>query len=244
MFETEIKYSVLKAVLGVLSHLQDEVKLFLTEDGVGSNVVDPGHSAMAKVRLSKDAFEAYKAKDTTIAVDTAKIGQILKIAKAGDIVQLKHDEKGNKLVVKVGNVTRRIALLDPEEIGDPKIPDLNLPVTVEVQMEDLAKGITASEAITDCMQIIVTPDAFKVESKGDTDTVTMELPKDLLKQLECEEAIKSMFGLNFVKGMVSTIQSDSLVISFGLDHPMRAEADMIEGNCKVTYFIAPRIAEE
>src|SRR5256712_13331620 len=82
---------------------------------------------MVDLTLDRGAFEAYKADEGELGIDMDKMKEILRLAKAGETIAMRHDEDKNRLVVTVGNTTRRMAPLVTAGGSDPKVPSPNLP---------------------------------------------------------------------------------------------------------------------
>jgi len=127
LFEGKVKADVLKEVVDVVSTLVDEAKFNVGKDSITVKAVDPAHVAMVDLSLDRGAFEAYKADEGELGIDMDKMKEILRLAKGGETISLSHDEDKNRLVVAVGNTTRRMALVDTAGMSDPKVPSLNLP---------------------------------------------------------------------------------------------------------------------
>ena len=60
------------------------------------------------------------------------------------------------------------------------MPNLNLPAKVVLKASELTQGVRASEAVSDHLALTVNKDNFELFAEGDTDTVNLKLPKDLL----------------------------------------------------------------
>ena len=242
MFEAEIKNEVLKEVLSVVSTLVDEAKFTFNAQGLHLKVVDPAHVAMADITLSSKAFESYKAQETSLGIDIKKLMDVIKLAKPGDVIKLTHDEEKNSLIVKVSNITRRMQLVDTSSISDPKVPNLTLPVSLKLEASHLTQGIRASESVSDHITLTVSAEGFELSSKGDTDYVNLKLPKDLIKEINCSENVKSMFSLSYFSNMIKSVGTGNDVsLSLGTDYPIMMEFEISEGKGRVKYLLAPRI---
>jgi len=245
MFKAKIKSEVLKEVIGVLSTLVDEAKFNVSKDGIVVKAVDPSHVAMVDLNLGKKAFEEFKADESELGVDLDKISDTLKLVRSGEMVELRHDENKNKLVMGLGNITRRMSLVDTAGMSDPKVPNLDLPVKVTLKSTEMARGIKASESVSDHITLIANPDGFEMNSEGDTDSVNLKLPKDLLVELECKETARSLFPLDYLAKMVRAIESgDSLTMYLGTDYPVKIEFDIAGNEGHGRYLLAPRIESE
>ena len=245
MFAAKLKSEVLREVVEVVSPLVEEAKVGINKEGITIRAVDPAHVAMVDLSLNKKAFEEYKADDSEIGVNIDKVRDILKLAKPNDVISMKHDEDKNKLVLSVGNVTRRMSLVDTAGMSDPKIPSLNLPAKIVIKTEELRQGIRASESVSDHLALSANPDGFEMNSEGDTDSVDLKLPKDLLDELVCKETVRSLFPLDYFSNMVKAIASaEAVTIYIGNDYPVNMEFEIATGKGEVKYLLAPRIESE
>jgi proliferating cell nuclear antigen len=245
LFEGKVKADVLKEVVDVVSTLVDEAKFNVGKDSITVKAVDPAHVAMVDLTLDRGSFEAYKADEGELGVDMDKMKEILRLAKGGETIALSHDEDKNRLVVHVGNTTRRMALVDTAGMSDPKVPSLNLPAKLVVRTEELRQAIRASESISDHIALKASAEGFEIVSEGDTDSVTHMVPKDLLEELQAKEAVRSLFPLDYFSNMVKAISSASNVTLYlGSDYPVKIEFKIAGGKGEVKFLLAPRIESE
>ncbi|UCD92587.1 MAG: proliferating cell nuclear antigen (pcna) [Methanobacteriota archaeon] len=245
MFTAKAKSEVLKELIDVVSTLVDEVKFNVSKSGIAVKAVDPAHVAMVDLSLEKGAFEEYKGNDTELGIDINKIREVLKLARAGEIISIDHDEDKNRLIMSVGNIVRRMSLVDTAGMSDPKVPNLDLPAKLSVRTEELRQGIRASESVSDHIALISSPDSFEMISEGDTDSVNLKLPKDLLEELDCKETVRSLFPLDYFSNMIKAVSSaESITMHLGNDYPVRMEFDIAGGKGGVKYLLAPRIESE
>ena len=229
----------------VVSTLVDEAKFNISEDGISLRAVDPAHVAMIDMSLKSSAFENYKASENELGIDITKMLDVLKLAKPSDIITINHDEEKNRLILKIANITRSMSLVDTTGMVEPKVPNLSLPVKVVVSTSELSQGIKASEAISDHISLSATTDGFELASEGDTDAVKLNLPKELLDELECKENVKSLFSLDYFSNMVKSAQSSSTItMNLGTDFPVKIEFPIATDNGQVNYLLAPRIESE
>ncbi|TLZ51109.1 MAG: proliferating cell nuclear antigen (pcna) [Methanobacteriota archaeon] len=246
MFDAKVKTGVLKEVIDVVATLVDEAKFNAGKEALVVKAVDPAHVAMVDLTLDRGAFESYKADDLELGLDMDKMKEVLKLARAGDeVLAFTHEEDKNRLVVHVGNITRRMSLVDTAGMSDPKVPNLNLPAKVKVRTEELRQGIRASESVSDHIALIVNPDGFEIVSEGDTDSANLRLPKDMLDELVVKEKVRSLFPLDYFSNMIKAIGSAPTVTMYmGNDYPVRLEFDIAGGKGQVKYLLAPRIESE
>ncbi|HVO78192.1 MAG TPA: proliferating cell nuclear antigen (pcna) [Methanomassiliicoccales archaeon] len=245
MFQAKVKSETLKSIVDVVSTLVDEAKFNVDPKGVALKAVDPAHVAMIDLKIEQSAFEEYEADETELGVDLDKIKEVLRLARGGDIISLSQDEDKNRLVVDVGNVTRRMNLVDTTGMSDPKVPNLNLPAKIALTAEELQKGIKAAESISDHIALTATPEGFEMVSEGDTDSVTLKLPKDKLVSLDCKDNVRSLFPLDYFSNMIRAIPVGTVVsMNLGNDYPVKMEFTIADGKGTVSYLLAPRIESD
>lgn len=245
MFSAKAKSEVLRELIDVVSTLVDEVKLNVGKSGIAVKAVDPAHVAMVDLALEKGAFEEYKGDESELGIDINKIREVLKLARAGEIISMDHDEDKNRLVMSVGNIVRRMSLVDTAGMSDPKVPNLELPAKLAVRTDELRQGIRASESVSDHIALISSPDGFEMISEGDTDSVNLKLPKDLLEELDCKETVRSLFPLDYFSNMIKAVSTaESITMHLGNDYPVRMEFEIASGKGGVKYLLAPRIESE
>jgi proliferating cell nuclear antigen len=245
MFKAKVKPEVLKELVEVVSILVDEAKFTVKKGELQIKAVDPAHVAMVELRVDKKAFEEYKADESELGVNLLKFRDVLKLTNPGDVIAMEHNEEKNQLVLKVGNITRKMALVDTTGLSDPKVPNLNLPVKVTVKIEELRQGIRASESVSDHITLKANPDGFEIISEGETDSVNLKLSKDLLERIECKEPVKSMFPLDYFSNMIKSISTaQSVTLYLGNDYPVKMEFEIASGKGKGVYLLAPRVETE
>ena len=245
MFNAKVKSEVLKGIIDVTSPLVNEAKFNITPKGISLRAVDPAHVAMVDLQINDKAFEEYKATNMEIGIDMDKLGGIMRLSSAGDMVSLEYDEDTNRLIVKIGNLVRRMGLIDTAGMPDPKMPNLNLPAKVVLKASELTQGVRASEAVSDHLALTVNKDNFGLFAEGDTDTVNLKLPKDLVVDLKTASKCKSLFSIDYFSNMIKPVRGeDPITIMIGNDNPIKVEFDIAEKKGHVTYLLAPRIESE
>ena len=245
MFNAKIKSDVIKGIIDVTSPLVNEAKFNVTSKGLTLRAVDPAHVAMVDLELKSSAFEEYKADDMELGIDLDKLSGIMKLATAEDLVSLEYNEESNRLVVKIGNLVRRMGLIDTAGMPDSKVPHLELPAKAIVRASELSKGVRASEAVSDHLALSIDKDSFELFAEGDTDTVNLKLPKSLLVELHAPGKFKSLFSIDYFSNMIKPVRSDdTITINLGNDNPIRVDFDIADKNGHVTYLLAPRIESE
>ena len=245
MFNAKVKSDVLKGIIDVTSPLVNEVKFNINSKGITLRAVDPAHVAMVDLVIKNKAFDEFKASDMELGIDMDKLAGIMRLSSSGDIVNLEYDEDTNRLIVKIGNLVRKMGLIDTAGMPDPKMPNLNLPAQVILKASELNQGVRASEAVSDHLAITVNKDNFELFAEGDTDTVNLKLPKDMLVDIKTDSKCRSLFSIDYFSNMIKPVRGeDPITIMIGEDNPIKVEFDIADKKGHVTYLLAPRIESE
>jgi len=245
VFKATVKADVIKAVVDVTRPLVTEAKFNITPKGVSLRAVDPAHIAMVNIEVKDTAFEEYKADEMELGIDIDKLSGVLRLADSDGVISLEYDKKSNRLIVRIGNLVRRMGLIDTAGMPDSKMPTLDLPAKTVVRAGELSKGIRASEMISDHLALTVDKDKFELYAEGDVDTVNLTLSKDMLIELNSPDKYKSLFSIDYLSNMIKPVKSeDSVTILSGNDNPIKVDLDFADGKGHVTYLLAPRIESE
>jgi proliferating cell nuclear antigen len=251
MFKARIKADNLKEFIGTVGSLVDEAKLNVNEDGMQIKAVDPSHVAMIEANLIKSAFDSYETDVAEMGIDVDKFKTVLAVAGKEDMISLEKDDKLNRLVVNIGNLTRAMPLLDTSGMPDPKVPSLDLPAFVSVSVEEISQGLKASKSVSDHIALSTTKDSFRLICEGDNQNrVDLTLDKEQLEKLVSPEETTSLFSLEYFALMVNSLPPDRILhINLGTDLPVKMDADLAiddltgaQGNVK--FLLAPRIDRE
>ncbi len=245
MFSAKVKSDVLKGIIDVTSPLVNEVKFNVTAKGISLRAVDPAHVAMVDREVESKAFEEFKADNMELGIDIDKLSGIMRLSSSNDMVSLDYDEESNRLIVKIGNLVRKMSLIDTAGMPDPKMPNISLPAKVVIKASELNQGVRASEAVSDHLALTVNKDNFELCAEGDTDTVNLKLPKDLLLGLNASSKCKSLFSIDYFSNMIKSVRGeDPITILLGNDNPIKVEFNIADNKGHVTYLLAPRIESE
>ena len=254
MFNAKVKSEVLKGIIDVTNPLVNEVKFNISPKGISLRAVDPAHVAMVDLQVKNDAFEEFKASEMELGIDMDKLSSIMRLSNIGDMVNIEYDEDTNRLIIKIGNIVRKMGLIDTAGMPDPKMPNLNLPAKVVLKASELLKGVRASEitrgvraseSVSDHLALTANKDNFELFAEGDTDTVNLKLPKDLLNELTTNTKCKSLFSIDYFSNMIKPVHGENpITMMIGNDNPIRVEFDIAENKGHVTYLLAPRIESE
>ncbi len=170
----EPKY--LKEPISIVSDLVNEGRFSITENGIELIAMDPANVAMIVFKLLSSTFVEYDVKEKkNIAINLASLKQILRRAGPNDAVSLDVDD--NKFIIKLAGKTKRtfsLPLLDLDE-KEQKIPNLDFPVTVEIDSSELNGSIEDAGIVAESVSLIAEPDKFIIEADGDLNKAKIEM---------------------------------------------------------------------
>ena len=245
MFKAELKADTLKGLVNIISTLIDEVKFTITPEGMTLKAVDAAHVAMIEIGVGKGAFERYQADSCEIGLDLDKVKSVLKLASSGDVISMEQDDTHGRLVFKIGNITRRMNLVDTASMNDPKVPQLTLATEISLKVDELQKGIRAADTISDHITLSAGPDFFELSCSGDTDSVSLRLDGDALESISAETEVRSMFPLDYFTNITKAIPAGTIVsVQLDSDYPVMLVFSLADGNANVSYMLAPRIESD
>ena len=256
--EFALKMSVLQAFVNILASVVDEFKVVATAEGWRARAVDPAHVAMVDINLPWEAFGIYKIKDgeTTLGLDVDKIKEVLKLQSNEDdptirireSVSIDGKDTGH-ILVSVGNVTRKMPLIDTAGFSDPKIPVFNLAASVDVPVSEVLRGLKAAKQVSDHIAVVLDPQkGFAIIGEGDTDSSELIIPADddmIRGDFTAKEKVRSLFPLDYLNNMVGALPANGgkIHLEVGNDYPVRMTA-AIPGGPSVRMLLAPRIEAE
>jgi len=239
--ELSLKADRLKEITDIVSSVVTETLVVIDEDEFKVRAVDEANIAMVDISLLSKGFEEYNVEEKDIiGLNLERVQQFLRIVDSDDLLELSK-EKG-KLRMKRDNLTQSIPLLDTENIQDPDIPDLDLPTEVKTKAEYIQTGVKAANNISDQVKVEVDEMKFSIEAEGKEDEIDLTVYADQFGKYEVEEEIESLFALDYLKDMVSSVSSKApIYLRLGSDHPMEIEYNFAEGYGKALMMLAPRI---
>lgn len=269
MFEAKIDLGVLRGCIEAITAVADEGRLRITEDGLKLRSVDPANVAMVSFELQSDAFDDFslelagavetekegkgeEGKETSIGMDFVKLLGILGIGgRGGEEIELKLDEKGQKLFTRMGSLAYTISLLASDSLRkDPKVPELEFPAQVILEIEDFKRAIRAAEKISENIVLGVDGESeeFFMEAEGEMDKLRLGLRKEQLIYLTPPaEKVRSLYSLDYLSAMsrgISACHAEQLTLNLGKDYPLKIDFEVADGRGKVSYLVAPRIESE
>ena len=244
MTRMNIPVKNLKDVVDTLSTVVTEAKFKISQQGISVNAVDPAHVAMVSLEIPKGVLSEYDIdNEEELSMDLEKVKGILKLASGNDSFIITKDKE--KLRFEIGNIIKSISLLDNNQITTPRVPQIVAEDYIVLNKGDLEKGLRAAEDVSDAIRLTMNPDSFSAKSMSDADESEMILPKDMLKEIQCKESIKSSYPLEYLlKFMKSVSPNEEIKLSFKSDYPLTIEFNLgteSPERIKGRFLLAPRM---
>jgi proliferating cell nuclear antigen len=234
-----------RSIVESLSTLIDQANFVVTTSSLKMRAMDPIRVAMVDFELSKDAFEEYQCSaEMKMGINLEEMGKIMRRAGSGDSLELVHDEKSNKLLVRFRGKSIRTFSLSLLDLGSEDLPTprVEFNVTAKLTTEAIGEAIKDAGVVSDQVKIIVKPEALMMQASGDTGDALVEFRKgsEALLDLEVKEDSNAIYALNYLNDMMkgSSI-SETAILQFSTNMPLKIDLTISSGG-RITYFLAPR----
>ncbi len=244
MTRMNISVKNLRDVVDMLGTVVSEAKFKINQQGISVNAVDPAHVAMVSLEIPKSILLEYDVEgEEELSLDLEKVKGILKLASGSESFIISRDKE--KLRFEIGNIIKSISLLDNSQITTPRVPQIAAEDYIVINKGDLEKGLKAAEDVSDAIRFTMNVDSFSAKSMSDADESEMILPRDMLKEIQCHESIKSSYPLEYLlKFMKSISPNEEIKLSFKSDYPLTIEFNLgteSSERIKGRFLLAPRM---
>lgn len=237
----------LKSAIDSIASLVEEGIFEVKKDGVHLKAMDPSQISMVSFSMPKIAFLEYHVEEELkLGLDITQLSNVLARGKKGEKAELSSEE--GRLVVKFiadkKKRTFKIPLLDIGE-GVQREPKIEYANYVKVSGDAFKDVLKDAKLVSSHVKLLINPDAFAVEVKGDSGDVRAEFEKGTpeLADLKTASGAKATFPLQYLEDIVKASSSAApITLNLETDRPLKLEYE-IEG-AKVTYYLAPRIESE
>lgn len=248
MLRLTISVKNLKEIADLLNTVVTEAKFKIDGNGISVIAVDPAHVAMISITVPKDVFSEFQTDgEEEIALDIERLKSVIRLANSSDIVSLAR-EKG-KLKFEINNIVKSISLLDNSTVTTPRIPQINAEFYIVLGKSELERGLKAAEDVSDSIRFTLSGEDFRARSMSDSEESEMVLTKDMIKEIKCQNTIKSSYPLEYLLKLVKSLAStDDLKLSFKDDYPLTIEFNFGQGKStpsaiKGSFLLAPRMEQ-
>ena len=238
----------LKDSITVISELVHEARFKLTKDGIEMIAMDPANVAMVVFKLLSSAFTEYEIeKETEMAINLANFKQILRRAKANDILSLEL-ASDNKLKITLKGTSTRVFSLPLIEIEetDQKVPALSFPVIISTATSVLNDAIDDADIVSESVTFTAEPNKMKVSAEGDLSKASIDIPADSITKIasETNASVKAKYSIEYLKKMIQGSKlADEVSIHFSQDYPLKLEYKVVD-KVLLSFILAPRVEND
>ena len=240
---------LLKDSISIISELVNEGQFEVTKEGLELIAMDPANVGMVIFKLLASAFVEYDPGKTNIklAINLNNFKQILRRAKANDMLTLETAEEGMLKITLKGTSTRTFSMpiIDMED-SEQKAPALKFPVTIKTSSSRIAEAIEDVSIVADSVLFEADEGLFKLSAKGDSSKAEVIILPDENTQIVLDEkkTYKAKYSIEYLKKMISGGKlADTVTIQFSSDYPLKLEYVAVD-KLQLAFVLAPRVEKE
>ncbi|MFW5846588.1 MAG: DNA polymerase sliding clamp [Nanoarchaeota archaeon] len=234
----------LSKAIDLISELVTEVKINVSEAGLGITAMDPANVAMVNFKIPKSSFSEFEISEgessEPLGVNLDNLKRILKRCSSKSQLIIEKDE--NSLLIKIQDKIQRnftLALLDVD-VEDKSPPNLEYTANIEIFSQDLIDSIEDCAVVSDACSFIVEDNKFIIEAK-ELNTTRSEFSGDEVT-IQAENC-KSRYSLEYLqKFMKGAKLCEKTILKFANEHPLRIEFKT--PNLEIFFILAPRVETE
>jgi DNA polymerase III sliding clamp (beta) subunit (PCNA family) len=217
----------------------DDCVLNISDAGIKIRMIDPSNAAMVVVDMAPGSFDAFDADEGDIALDTREVLEKTSTFDDDTVLKISWDGYNKRLIVEGEGAKYGIYTIAPSATRKvPTIPNLDLPLEVEIDAARLRKMIKRAGLVSDHIMMGYTPELeFFVSSEGDLNNFeqgTLENPVKIIYKQD----LTTLYSLDMLEPMAK-IANELVNIRLGRDLPLIMLFALEDVD--ITYLLAPRI---
>jgi len=231
--------NIFKTAFESIAKIIDEVTLTADSEGIRLRALDRSHITFISMDLEYDLFDDYTCDvPEKMSIDATEFLQILKHGKTNDILQLSVDEN-NLIIIFEGDATRRfnIRFIDSEyETAVP--PEISHPINLKIPSELLKDALNDMNLFSDKILFTVDQDYLKIHTQGTFGDGEVKY----LHGENIRETCQAMFNTEKLSDIMKASKfSKEATLYLGDDMPIKIDFELITGDGKLSYLLAPRL---
>ncbi|MBD3164799.1 proliferating cell nuclear antigen (pcna) [Candidatus Woesearchaeota archaeon] len=239
--------SYLKDSIAIISDLVNEARFNISKDAVELVAMDPANVAMVMFKLLSSAFTEYDVKeDTELAINLNNLKQILRRAKANDMLTLELLDNKLKIQLK-SNTTRTFALPIIElEDKEQKVPELKFPVRISMPCTILNEAVEDAGIVAESLTFEAEPKKLNIMAEAELSQVKIEIKEDGPVKIESDSGskIRSKYSIEYLKKIIGASKlSENVGINFSKDYPLRLDYKEVD-KLMLSFILAPRVEND
>jgi proliferating cell nuclear antigen len=244
--------TTLKDLFTTIGVIQNEATFKITPENINFRMMDASRVAMLNMEIPKTFFdEEYTITEATaLTVNIPELLRLLKRGKKGDKTTLELLDNGRLQLCFTGKIERKwdISTLNPE-VEECPLPNIKFNTKAVIVTHGLNEGIEDTALVSDHMCLIAdNSDKLVFDASGDLMNATITMPNNGessdIMSLEVAEPSKATYSLSYLQKIVKAASAltDLVTLEFSTDMPLRL--DFQDQQCKIEFFLAPRIQVE
>jgi len=239
---------ILKNSIPIIAEIIDEGIFKFEKDGISLISPDRTMVSVVDLKILSSAFEEYDIQEPeALGLSLSNLVSVIKRATSDDKITLESSGKNRLKIVLQGSGTRtfQIPIIDVS-VEKPPLDQLNFGGKIELESRIVEQGIADADVIGDSVIFEAAPGIFKMNSKGDTASVELEMMKDSdgILGITVDKQIKSQYPLEYLKKMIKANKlAKQVVLEFGTDYPIKLSFKQID-KLQLDFILAPRVIEE
>lgn len=242
-FKAELNNTnIFKTAFDSIASIIDEVTLTADSEGIRLKALDRSHITFVDLELDADLFNEYICDvPEKMNIDTSEFMKVLKSSKPNDILQLSVDES-NFIIVFEGDATRKfnIRLIDLEyENATP--PMIDHPINLTIPSELLKDALNDMKLFSEKIIFTVDQDYLKLSTEG-------TFGDGEIKYIHGENVTETCQAIFDIGKLISIMKaskfSKECTLNLGNDLPLKITMELVTGDGRLSYLLAPRIERD
>ena len=232
--------SILKSAFESIEKIVDEITLVADSDGLHLNTLDKSHITFITLDLDKTFFDEYQCDvPEKIAIDCTKFFKILKKAKNTDILELNIGD--NSLIITLkGDATRKFQLKFIDLTYENSVPPtLELPYSIKIPSNLLKEYVNDMDMYSEVLTFTLDEDYFIISTEGQNGNAEIKY----LHGENVNDVVRSNFSIEKLQDILKANKFTEECILIGDDMPLQLVMNLVTGDGKLEYLLAPRLNE-
>lgn len=255
----EAKFDQASLLKKIIDAFKDTVQLCnfnCTEHGITVQAVDDSRVLLVSLLIGEDGFSSYRCdRNITLGVDLSSLAKVLRCGNNTDSLTLIAEDSPDSVLVlfedsekdRISEYNLKLMEIDSEFLN---IDDMDFDSIVTMPSAEFQKTTRDLAQLSDSLNIMVTKDAVKFNTKGDIASgsvvvkpfTDLDHPESSVK-VELNKAVDLTFGLKYVLDIIKgSSLSTQISVKLADKAPALFEFKLPSGYLR--FYLAPKFDEE
>ena len=250
--ENKPKLEVFVSIFQLLKNWSSHINIHFEKDKLYIQSMDNSHICLADIEINSTWFSSFDCPNSNaVSVDSGQFALLINYALKHDKLELKYEDEPepdilyiNFLNDKEYNHFFELKLIDVDE-DSLGIPTVNYDVEFIMDAKKLSDVFSELNAFGSDLNINCSETLIELNASGDSTKLTVNISVEDLEEYAITEDkhMNVSFSLNHLRKMcLSTKLCSTINIFISDDYPMSL-VYIIGDNSKVSFYIAPKIAD-